>query len=228
MRPLRGGQGTFDRIIENIRRVAGRVPHRHRRQLRRELGRQLPGAARVPRASRSSPTSWSRSIQADRPRPDAGAGGRHEGHAAADAGRRRRHAVKPLGGTCMTSAGAGGGVGAATRATSLDDKMTFLREETRRHGFPTPRRRAQRPVPRAHAARAHDRPGRVALCVPRASPARRRMSTGHIDDRHEPWRETARETVRPAQSLEGVRRLRLHPGVCRGMRGGIAHDSLAT
>ena len=24
MRPLRGGQGTFDRIIENIRRVAGR------------------------------------------------------------------------------------------------------------------------------------------------------------------------------------------------------------
>ena len=24
MRPLRGGQGTFDRIIENIRKVAGR------------------------------------------------------------------------------------------------------------------------------------------------------------------------------------------------------------
>ena len=24
MRPLRGGQGTFDRIVENIRRVAGR------------------------------------------------------------------------------------------------------------------------------------------------------------------------------------------------------------
>ena len=24
MRPLRGGQGTFDRIIENMRRVAGR------------------------------------------------------------------------------------------------------------------------------------------------------------------------------------------------------------
>ena len=41
MRPLRGGQGTFDRIIENIRRVAGRVPDRDRRQLRRELGRQL-------------------------------------------------------------------------------------------------------------------------------------------------------------------------------------------
>ena len=26
MRPLRGGQGTFDRIIENVRRVADKVP----------------------------------------------------------------------------------------------------------------------------------------------------------------------------------------------------------
>src|SRR3954464_3361340 len=26
MRPLRGGQGTFDRIIDNIRKVAGRCP----------------------------------------------------------------------------------------------------------------------------------------------------------------------------------------------------------
>ena len=25
MRPLRGGQGTFDRIIENVRKVAGKV-----------------------------------------------------------------------------------------------------------------------------------------------------------------------------------------------------------
>ena len=24
MRPLRGGQGTFDRIVDNIRKVAGR------------------------------------------------------------------------------------------------------------------------------------------------------------------------------------------------------------
>ena len=28
MRPLRGGQGTFDRIIENIRRVAGKLRDR--------------------------------------------------------------------------------------------------------------------------------------------------------------------------------------------------------
>ena len=40
MRPLRGGQGTFDRIIENVRKVAGKVRDRDRRQLRRRVGRR--------------------------------------------------------------------------------------------------------------------------------------------------------------------------------------------
>ncbi len=61
MRPLRGGQGTFDRIIENIRTVVGQVRHRHRRQLRRELGGQLPGAARVPARAGVRRARWSRS-----------------------------------------------------------------------------------------------------------------------------------------------------------------------
>ena len=39
MRPLRGGQGTFDRIVENIRRGRRARADRDRRQLRRELGR---------------------------------------------------------------------------------------------------------------------------------------------------------------------------------------------
>ena len=37
MRPLRGGQGTFDRIIENVRKVAGKSSHCDRRKLRRRL-----------------------------------------------------------------------------------------------------------------------------------------------------------------------------------------------
>ncbi len=48
MRPLRGGQGTFDRIIENMRAGRRQVPDLDRRQLRRELGRQLSGAAGLP------------------------------------------------------------------------------------------------------------------------------------------------------------------------------------
>ena len=107
MRPLRGGQGTFDRIIENIRQVAGKMQHRDRRQLRRELGRQLSGAARLPAASRTSPTSSSRSTSS---RSSATrSGGEAEGHVlplipvGAD--------NKPLNGTCMTNVGKGGGVG---------------------------------------------------------------------------------------------------------------------
>ena len=43
MRPLRGRQGTFDRIIENVRRVAPQGADHHRRQLRREqLGDSYP------------------------------------------------------------------------------------------------------------------------------------------------------------------------------------------
>src|SRR5229473_2846741 len=62
------------------------------------------------------------------------------------AGPRRRHARavqrlsasgKPLNGTCMTSAGAGGG-SVCDSCNFADDKTSFLREETKRHGFPTP------------------------------------------------------------------------------------------
>ena len=35
MRPLRGGQGTFDKIIDNVRQVAGKCRDLDRRQLRR-------------------------------------------------------------------------------------------------------------------------------------------------------------------------------------------------
>ena len=42
MRPLRGRQGTFDKIIENVRRVAAQGSDYHRRQLRRVERRQLP------------------------------------------------------------------------------------------------------------------------------------------------------------------------------------------
>ena len=162
MRPLRGGQGTFDRIVENIRRVAGRVPDRDRRQLRRELGRQL---------SRRCSTSCSeqefadklvkvnfKPIVRDRAAPAA------EGHPPAD--RRSARDGKPLNGTCMTSAGAGGGSACdIVRLPRRQDDVPARGDQAPR--LPDARRRAQRPVPRAHAARAHDRPRRLALRLPR-------------------------------------------------------------
>ena len=85
MRPLRGGQGTFDKIIENVRRVAGKVPHLHRRQLRRDLGRQLSRAARFPARAGVRRQAGPGRVQADHPRAEAAAAqGPHPAH-------RRRH-----------------------------------------------------------------------------------------------------------------------------------------
>ncbi len=50
------------------------------------------------------------------------------------------HDNRPLGGTCMTSAGKGGAPGGSTGCDScgdLDDALGFLRVETERRGFPT-------------------------------------------------------------------------------------------
>src|SRR5262249_35079697 len=46
---------------------------------------------------------------------------------------------KPLGASCMTTAGAGSSHGSACDTCHfVDEKMTFLRDETRKRGFPTP------------------------------------------------------------------------------------------
>ena len=103
MRPLRGGPGHLRQ--DHRERAAGRrqVPHRDRRQLRRIVGGQLPGAARLPDARRTSPTS-SRKVSFKpiiREQEPAAAQGHHPAHRSSD-----RHG-KPLNGTCMTSAGSG-------------------------------------------------------------------------------------------------------------------------
>ena len=57
MRPLRGGQGTFDRIIENIRRVAGHVPIAIGGNFDESSVGQLSRRCSSSCARRSSPTS---------------------------------------------------------------------------------------------------------------------------------------------------------------------------
>ncbi len=104
MRPLRGGQGTFDRIIENVRRVAGKVSITIGGNFDESTWESYPGAARVParagvrRQDRAS-INFKPIIKAPEPAQPKGvipltAVGSDN---------------KPLGGTCMTSAGAGGG-----------------------------------------------------------------------------------------------------------------------
>jgi uncharacterized protein len=137
-RPLRGGQGTFDRIIENIRRVAPLLPVTIGGNFDADTADRYPalldflGAQDF--ARRLSKVSFKPVI-----RP------------AETALPRRVIPVTPVGPdasapvrSCMSAAGPSTGRSHAATSGSpcdschvADDAMTFLREETRRHGFPT-------------------------------------------------------------------------------------------
>jgi uncharacterized protein len=138
-RPLRGGQGTFDRIIENVRRVAPLVPVTVGGNFDMETADRYPALLDFLKeqdfAGRIAKVAFKPIIKPAEPaRPSAviplrpvGSNGR------------------PLNGICMTAAGPSTGHSRAAGPGSpcdscdfLDDKMTFLREETRRRGFPAP------------------------------------------------------------------------------------------
>jgi uncharacterized protein len=183
MRPLRGGQGTFDRIIENIRRVAGRC--------RIAIGgnfdessidsypalldflKQQDFAEKLVKVNfkpivRAEPVALKGII----PLTPVGA-------------------KESLKGTCMTSVGSGAGK-ACDSCGGLEDKWTALREDTKRHGFPT-----ADGVPRGmchvHRQHAHTIGPDGSLYACPGFTGQLAMSTGHIDDRQDAWRESALE-----------------------------------
>ena len=95
---------------------------------------------------------------------------------------------KPLNGTCMTSAGAGGMV--CDTCNFADDKMSFLREETRRHGFPTSDGVHMGPC-QIHREHSHTigPDGSLYAWVSRVSSLNRRGTSTN----GEPWHEAARK-----------------------------------
>lgn len=130
MRPLRGGQGTFDRIIENVRRVAHRCNITVGGNFDEDTVDSYPALLDFLAAQdfadslvqvsfkpivREKPTTLPPGVI-----PLTAVGGDN----------------KPLGGTCMSSAGSGGG-SACDSCNLLDTKMSYLREETKKRGFAT-------------------------------------------------------------------------------------------
>jgi uncharacterized protein len=200
MRPLRGGQGTFDRIVENMRRVAGRVriaiggnfdessvdsyPALLQFLREQEFADDLVKVNFKPVVRSSDGGSGTR-FGADR-RPSLANGGlmlTPVGSSGAP--------LKPLGGTCMTSAGAGGGT-TCDSCDFLDDKMAFLREETRRLGFPTPDGVHNGPC-HVHMTHAHTIGPDGALYACPGFTGEKALATGHIDDQLDPLRAIAKE-----------------------------------
>ena len=129
MRPLRGGQGTFDKIIANVRRVADKcsisIGGNFDEQSVESYPALLDFLASQDFADKLSRVSFKPIIREKvAPQPKGlipltvvGSGG------------------TPLNGTCMTSAG--GGTSICDNCNFLEEKMSFLRDETKKRGFAT-------------------------------------------------------------------------------------------
>jgi len=132
MRPARGGQGTFDRIIANIRRVADRTPVAIGGNFDVATAGRFPALLDFLKdqefAGRISKVAFKPVIQP-------GSVQTPTGIVALAAGGRER---QPLNGSCMSVAGSGhAGASACDSCHLVDDQMAELREATRRRGFST-------------------------------------------------------------------------------------------
>lgn len=185
MRPLRGGQGTFDRIIANVRKVA----HKTRIGIggnydessfdsypalldflrEQEFADKLVKVNFKPVIRDKVPAATS--VKGLLPLTPVDANG------------------KPLGGTCMTSAGAGhGSTGTACDACGFaEESMAFLREETKKRGFPTPDGVHGGPC-HVHMTHAHTVGPDGSLYACAGFTGDKAKSVGHIDHRVDSWR----------------------------------------
>jgi uncharacterized protein len=191
MRPLRGGQGTFDRLIENIRSVAGRCSIAIGGNFdegsvdsfsalldylsQQEFADKLVNVNFKPivRDEKTPRVSTAQAAKGILPLIPVGANG------------------KPLNGTCMSHVGEGGGVG-CDGCDFLDDKWSQIREQTKRHGFPTPDGVHGGPC-HVHHTHAHTIGPDGSLYACPGFTGEKAMSTGHIDGRRDPVRESALE-----------------------------------
>jgi uncharacterized protein len=186
MRPLRGGQGTFDRIVENIRRIAGRVRVAIGGNFDADTAASYPAllqflsdqdfADKLVKVNfkpviSTRPTTPTR-VFALTPVNEDG---------------------RPLGGTCMTAVGKGSlGKSACDACDFAEDQMSFLREETKRHGFPTPDGVHNGPC-HVHMTHAHTIGPDGSLYACPGFTGDLGLSTGHIDDRKDARREATRD-----------------------------------
>jgi len=133
MRPLRGGQGTFDRIVENVRRIASKVPVLIGGNFDESSVESYPALLDFLReqdfADKISDIAFKPIITVKPHQPKGVIPLTMVGTTG-----------KPLGGACMTAAGAGKAGKSSGMCDSCylaDEKIEFLRDETRKHGFRT-------------------------------------------------------------------------------------------
>jgi len=189
MRPLRGGQGTFDRIVENIRRVAGKCRIAVGGNFDESSVDSFPALLEFLKsqdfADKLSRVFFKPIVRTE-PVPAKGIIPLTPVSSSVSGKIAAKDAFK---GTCMTSVGSGAGK-ACDSCNVLDDKMTELRAQTRRLGFPTHDGVHNGPC-HVHQQHAHTIGPEGSLYACPGFTGQLAMSTGHIDGRRDAWRESA-------------------------------------
>jgi uncharacterized protein len=188
MRPLRGRQGTFDKIIENVKRVADKVPITIGGNFDESSVDSYPALLDYLReqefADKIARINFKPIVRSfDQAVPAA------QGIIPLTV---VNETGKPLNGTCMTSAGAGS-LSRSSVCDSchfVDEKMAFLRSETRKRGFPTPDGVHMGPC-EVHRRHAHTLGPDGSIYVCPGFTGSKAESTGHIEGRQEEWRQAA-------------------------------------
>jgi uncharacterized protein len=192
MRPLRGGQGTFERIVENIRSVAGRcsvaIGGNFDESSADSFSALLEFLSRQDFADKLTNVNFKPIVRDERP-PRASSPSLGKGMLPLVPVGANGQPLKPLGGTCMSNVGEGSGAGCDS-CDFVDTKMTELREATKRYGFPTPDGVHGGPC-HVHHTHAHTIGPDGSLYACPGFTGEKALSTGHIDGRRDPVRESA-------------------------------------
>src|SRR4051812_25483813 len=215
-RPLRGGQGTFDKIIANTRAVADLTQIAVGGNFEMDTADSYPAlldflAAQdfAPRLTKVTfkPVIREKTTQVKGLIPLTVVGG--EG--------------KPLNGACMTSAGTGVSR-VCDSCNVVDEKMSFLREETKKRGFKTADGVHMGPceIHKGHAYTIGP-DGSLFACPGFAGEAL--QSTGHIDGRQEAHRSRALRNFERLAAWEECNDCAFIP-VCAGGCTVASHNEL--
>ena len=223
MRPLRGGQGTFDKIIANIRRVADKCRVAIGGNFDVETADSYPALLDFLReqefADKLSKVSFKPVIREPKQAPTPAPTVKGSKFIALTAVAQEPGGLK---GACMTSAGTG--TSACDSCHQLDDQMSFLREETKKRGFPTIDGVHMGPC-EIHKNNAHTigPDGALFACPGFAGDAK--QSTGHIDGRTDAWRSDAARRFEALAAWQECRDCAFIP-VCAGGCTVAAHTEL--
>jgi uncharacterized protein len=220
MRPLRGGQGTFDKILNNVRLVADKCRIAIGGNFDESSVDSYPALLDFLReqefADKLAKVSFKPIIREQKPPQPKGlipvAVVSSDG--------------KPLNGTCMTAAGTGVSTasGACASCHFLDDKMSFLREETVKRGFKTVDGVHMGPC-EIHKTHAHTIGPEGSLYACPGFAGNTPEAVGHIDGRTDDRRSAAAKRFAKITAWEDCNDCAFIP-VCAGGCSAAAHTEL--